>query len=170
MLAFVSGYQAQLGGTVRAGILPVVNLLLGIFMILPVPVMVLGIGFIVNITIALAVLMVALNASKPLDFSSFPPVLLFANFLRLALNVPYTRVVVVEGHTGPHAAGQVIEAFGQLLVGVDYVVCIFVFVILMIINLVVITKGGGRVSEVAARFTLEVTHAKQMAIDAYLNA
>jgi len=170
MLAFVSGYQAQLGGTVRAGILPVVTLLLVIFMILPVPVMVLDIGFIVNITIALAVLMVALNASKPLDFSSFPTVLLFATLLRLALNVASTRVVLVEGHTGPHAAGQVIEAFGNLLVGGDYVVGIFVFVILMIINLVVITKGAGRVSEVTARFTLDAMPGKQMAIDADLNA
>src|SRR5690554_7244510 len=127
MLAFVSGYQAQLGGTVRAGILPVVTLLLVIFMILPVPVMVLDIGFIVNITIALAVLMVALNASKPLDFSSFPTVLLFATLLRLALNVASTRVVLVEGHEGGASAGLIIEAFGSLLLGGNYIVGIFVF-------------------------------------------
>lgn len=170
MQAFLSRYQAPLGGMARAGLLPLATLLLVIFMILPVPVMVLDIGFIFNITIGLAVLMVALNASKPLDFSSFPTVLLFATLLRLALNVASTRVVLVEGHTGPHAAGQVIEAFGNLLVGGDYVVGIFVFVILMIINLVVITKGAGRVSEVTARFTLDAMPGKQMAIDADLNA
>lgn len=159
-----------MGDTAKAGILPIATLLLVIFMVLPVPVMVLDIGFIANITIALAVLMVALNAAKPLDFSSFPTVLLFATLLRLALNVASTRVVLVEGHAGPHAAGQVIEAFGNFLIGGDYVVGIFVFAILMIINLVVITKGAGRVSEVTARFTLDAMPGKQMAIDADLNA
>ncbi|GAB5483078.1 MAG: flagellar biosynthesis protein FlhA [Parasphingorhabdus sp.] len=170
MLAFLSSHQARLGDTARAGILPIATLLLVIFMVLPVPVTVLDIGFIANITIALAVLMVALNAAKPLDFSSFPTVLLFATLLRLALNVASTRVVLVEGHAGPHAAGQVIEAFGNFLIGGDYVVGIFVFAILMIINLVVITKGAGRVSEVTARFTLDAMPGKQMAIDADLNA
>ncbi len=170
MLAFLSSHQARLGDTARAGILPIATLLLVIFMVLPVPVTVLDIGFIANITIALAVLMVALNAAKPLDFSSFPTVLLFATLLRLALNVASTRVVLVEGHAGPHAAGQVIEAFGNFLIGGDYVVGIFVFTILMIINLVVITKGAGRVSEVTARFTLDAMPGKQMAIDADLNA
>lgn len=170
MLAFFSSHRAQLGDTAKAGILPMATLLLVIFMVLPVPVTVLDIGFIVNITIALAVLMVALNAAKPLDFSSFPTVLLFATLLRLSLNVASTRVVLVEGHSGPHAAGQVIEAFGNFLIGGDYVVGIFVFAILMIINLVVITKGAGRVSEVTARFTLDAMPGKQMAIDADLNA
>jgi len=170
MLAFFSSHQTQLGDTAKAGILPIATLLLVIFMVLPVPVMVLDIGFIANITIALAVLMVALNAAKPLDFSSFPTVLLFATLLRLALNVASTRVVLVEGHAGPHAAGQVIEAFGNFLIGGDYVVGVFVFAILMIINLVVITKGAGRVSEVTARFTLDAMPGKQMAIDADLNA
>lgn len=170
MLAFLSTHQTRLGDTAKAGILPIATLLLVIFMVLPVPVTVLDIGFIVNITIALAVLMVALNAAKPLDFSSFPTVLLFATLLRLALNVASTRVVLVEGHAGPHAAGQVIEAFGSFLIGGDYVVGIFVFAILMIINLVVITKGAGRVSEVTARFTLDAMPGKQMAIDADLNA
>ncbi|MEW4468431.1 flagellar biosynthesis protein FlhA [Parasphingorhabdus sp. JC815] len=170
MLAFISSQQARIGDTAKAGILPVATLLLVIFMILPVPVTVLDIGFIANITIALAVLMVALNAAKPLDFSSFPTVLLFATLLRLALNVASTRVVLVEGHAGPHSAGQVIEAFGNFLIGGDYVVGIFVFAILMIINLVVITKGAGRVSEVTARFTLDAMPGKQMAIDADLNA
>ena len=127
-------------------------------------------GFVTNIMISLAVLMVALNAAKPLDFSSFPTVLLFATLLRLGLNVASTRVVLVNGHTGADAAGHVIEAFGQFLIGGDYIVGIFVFAILMIINLVVITKGAGRVSEVSARFTLDALPGKQMAIDADLNA
>ena len=154
----------------RGGLLPFATLLLVLFMVLPVPVLVLDIGFILNITIALAVLMVALNAEKPLDFSSFPTVLLFATLLRLGLNVASTRVVLVRGHEGPDAAGNVIAAFGDMLIGGDYVVGIFVFTILMIINLVVITKGAGRVSEVTARFTLDALPGKQMAIDADLNA
>ena len=120
--------------------------------------------------ISLAVLMVALNAAKPLDFSAFPTVLLFATLLRLSLNVASTRVVLVDGHEGPDAAGHVIEAFGHFLIGGDYAVGIFVFAILMVINLVVITKGAGRVSEVSARFTLDAMPGKQMAIDADLNA
>src|SRR3546814_9275020 len=116
--------------------------------------------FILNIMIALAVLMVSLNTQKPLDFSSFPTVLLFATLLRLALNVASTRVVLVNGHTGPDAAGQVIEAFGHFLIGGDYVVGLFVFMILIIINLVVITKGAGRGSEVPPRFTPEALPGK----------
>src|SRR3546814_5896752 len=103
-------------------------------------------------------------------FSSFPTVLLFATLLRLSLNVTSTRVVLVDGHNGPGAAGHVIEAFGNFLIGGDYVVGIFVFAILMIINLVVITKGAGRVSEVSPRFTLDALPGRQMAIDAGLNA
>ncbi|MDM7955991.1 flagellar biosynthesis protein FlhA [Blastomonas sp.] len=154
----------------RGAILPLTTLLLVVFLILPVPALVLDIGFIFNIMISLAVLMVALNVTKPLDFSSFPTVLLFATLLRLGLNVASTRVVLVNGHEGGAAAGHVIEAFGSLLIGGDYVVGIFVFAILMIINLVVITKGAGRVSEVSARFTLDAMPGKQMAIDADLNA
>ena len=144
-------------GGVQASVLPVATLMMVIFMVLPVPATVLDIGFITNIMISLAVLMVALNANKPLDFSSFPTVLLFATLLRLALNVASTRVVLVDGHNGGDAAGKVIEAFGSFLIGGDYVVGIFVFAILMIINLVVITKGAGRVSEVSARFTLDAS-------------
>ena len=114
--------------------------------------------------------MVALNAQKPLDFSAFPTVLLFATLFRLGLNVASTRVVLVHGHEGEAAAGHVIEAFGTFLIGGDYVVGIFVFAILMIINLIVVTKGAGRVSEVSARFTLDALPGKQMAIDADLNA
>jgi flagellar biosynthesis protein FlhA len=156
--------------TAKGAVLPLAILLLVMFMVVPVPAIMLDLGFITNIMISLAVLMIALNAAKPLDFSSFPTVLLFATLLRLALNVASTRVVLVSGHTGSDAAGHVIEAFGNFLIGGDYVVGIFVFAILMIINLVVITKGAGRVSEVSARFTLDALPGKQMAIDADLNA
>ena len=107
---------------------------------------------------------------KPLDFSVFPTVLLITTLLRLSLNVASTRVVLLEGHTGPDAAGKVIEAFGHFLVGGNYAVGIVVFVILTVINFVVITKGAGRIAEVAARFTLDAMPGKQMAIDADLNA
>lgn len=156
--------------TAKGAILPLATLLLVMFMIVPVPSVLLDVGFIGNIMISLAVLMVALNAARPLDFSSFPTVLLFATLMRLALNVASTRVVLVDGHTGADAAGHVIEAFGHFLIGGDYIVGLFVFAILMIINLVVITKGAGRVSEVSARFTLDALPGKQMAIDADLNA
>ncbi|WP_193408598.1 flagellar biosynthesis protein FlhA [Tardibacter chloracetimidivorans] len=157
-------------GAGRAAMLPLGILLLVVLMVVPIAPFLLDVFFILNIMIALAVLMVSLNTQKPLDFSSFPTVLLFATLLRLALNVASTRVVLVNGHTGPDAAGQVIEAFGHFLIGGDYVVGLFVFMILIIINLVVITKGAGRVSEVSARFTLDALPGKQMAIDADLNA
>ena len=152
------------------GLLPIAIFLLVLLMVVPVPSMVLDIGFVANIMISLAVLLIALNANKPLDFSAFPSVLLLATLFRLALNVASTRVVLVNGHDGSSAAGHVIEAFGNFLIGGDYVVGIFVFAVLMIINLVVITKGAGRVSEVSARFTLDALPGKQMAIDADLNA
>jgi flagellar biosynthesis protein FlhA len=154
----------------RNAILPIATLVLVMLMVVPIPAALLDVGFIINIMISLAVLMVALNVAKPLDFSSFPTVLLFATLLRLALNVASTRVVLVNGHEGTDAAGHVIEAFGSFLIGGDYAVGLFVFAILMIINLVVITKGAGRVSEVSARFTLDAMPGKQMAIDADLNA
>ncbi|MFM7027602.1 MAG: flagellar biosynthesis protein FlhA [Chakrabartia sp.] len=154
----------------RDALLPIGILVLVILMIVPVPAVLLDIGFIANIVIALAVLMVALNAAKPLDFSAFPTVLLLATLARLALNVASTRVVLVHGHEGTGAAGHVIEAFGSFLIGGDYIVGIFVFAVLLVINLVVITKGAGRVSEVSARFTLDALPGKQMAIDADLNA
>jgi flagellar biosynthesis protein FlhA len=156
--------------TARGGVLPLAILMLVMLMIVPVPAIVLDVGFITNIMISLAVLMVALNAAKPTEFSAFPTVLLFATLFRLALNVASTRVVLVDGHQGPAAAGHVIEAFGSFLIGGDYIVGIFVFIVLMIINMVVITKGAGRVSEVSARFTLDALPGKQMAIDADLNA
>ena len=114
--------------------------------------------------------MVAMNAFRPLDFSSFPTLLLFATVLRLGLNVASTRGVLSQGHTGTDAAGKVIEAFGNFVVSGNYVVGIIVFIILVIINFVVITKGSGRVAAVAARFTLDAMPGKQMAIDADLNA
>ena len=139
-------------------------------MIVPVPALVLDLCFVLNIALSVAILMTAMNAAKPLDFSAFPSVLLFATLLRLALNVASTRVVLVHGHEGEAAAGQVIEAFGAFLIGGNFAVGLFVFLILVIINLVVVTKGAGRVSEVSARFTLDALPGKQMAIDADLAA
>ncbi|MGP7794772.1 flagellar biosynthesis protein FlhA [Sphingomonas sp. CLY1604] len=154
----------------RGAALPLAILLLVVVMVVPIPAFLLDIFFVANIAISLAVLMVSLNAQKPLDFSAFPTVLLFATLFRLGLNVASTRIVLVHGHEGESAAGHVIEAFGSFLIGGDYVVGIFVFAILMIINLIVVTKGAGRVSEVSARFTLDALPGKQMAIDADLNA
>ncbi|ATY34636.1 flagellar biosynthesis protein FlhA [Sphingomonas psychrotolerans] len=154
----------------RSFSLPGAILLLVALLVVPIPAFLLDVFFIMNIMISLAVLMVALNAQKPLDFSAFPTVLLFATLFRLGLNVASTRVVLVNGHEGGAAAGHVIEAFGTFLIGGDYVVGIVVFAVLMIINMIVVTKGAGRVSEVAARFTLDALPGKQMAIDADLNA
>jgi len=148
-----------------AGILTLIGL-----MIVPTPALLLDLFFVLNIALSVAILMTAMNAEKPLDFSSFPSVLLFATLLRLSLNVASTRVVLVNGHQGGAAAGHVIEAFGAFLVGGNFAVGLFVFAILMIINMVVVTKGAGRVSEVSARFTLDALPGKQMAIDADLAA
>ncbi|KWV92345.1 flagellar biosynthesis protein FlhA [Erythrobacter sp. YT30] len=150
--------------------LPVGIFALFVLMVLPIPPMLLDVFFVLNIAIAVAVLMVALNAQTPLDFSAFPSVLLFATLLRLALNVASTRIVLVNGHEGGAAAGAVIEAFGQFLVGGNFAVGLFVFTILLIINMIVITKGAGRVSEVSARFVLDALPGKQMAIDADIAA
>ncbi|HEU4651041.1 MAG TPA: FHIPEP family type III secretion protein, partial [Croceibacterium sp.] len=139
-------------------------------MVVPIPAAMLDVFFVLNIALSVAILMAAMNAAKPLDFSSFPSVLLFATLLRLALNVASTRVVLLHGHEGEAAAGKVIEAFGAFLIGGNFAVGLFVFMILMIINLVVVTKGAGRVSEVSARFTLDALPGKQMAIDADLAA
>ena len=150
--------------------LPLGILMLVAMMVLPLPAALLDIFFTSNILLSLLILMVAMNAFRPLDFSSFPTILLFATILRLGLNVASTRIVLSQGHTGTDAAGKVIEAFGAFVVAGNYVVGIFVFIILVIINLLVITKGAGRVSEVSARFTLDAMPGKQMAIDADLNA
>ncbi len=153
-----------------AMVLPVGIFALFALMVLPIPPLLLDIFFVFNIAISAAVLMVALNARTPLDFSSFPSVLLFATLFRLALNVASTRVVLVAGHKGGAAAGEVIESFGQFLVGGNFAVGLFVFCILLIINMIVITKGAGRVSEVSARFVLDALPGKQMAIDADIAA
>lgn len=150
--------------------LPGAILVIILLMVVPLPSFMLDVFFVLNIALSIAVLMAAMNVARPLDFSSFPSVLLFATLLRLALNVASTRVVLLKGHEGEAAAGKVIEAFGAFLIGGDFVVGIFVFMILIIINLVVVTKGAGRVSEVSARFTLDALPGKQMAIDADLAA
>ena len=150
--------------------LPVGILIVVAMMVLPLPVILLDTFFVINILLSLLVLMVAMHSYRPLDFSSFPTLLLIATVLRLALNVASTRIVLSEGHTGSDAAGKVIEAFGAFVIAGNYAVGIFVFAILVIINLVVITRGAGRISEVSARFTLDAMPGKQMAIDADLNA
>ncbi len=149
---------------------PIVILLILVTMILPIPPFLLDLFFTFNIAISLLVLMVAINTKTTLEFTSFPIVLLITTLLRLSLNVASTRVVMVEGHQGTAAAGAVIEAFGHFLVGGDFFVGIVLFAILTVINFVVITKGAGRVAEVAARFALDAMPGKQMAIDADLNA
>jgi flagellar biosynthesis protein FlhA len=149
---------------------PVLILLILSMMVLPLPAFMLDVFFTFNIAISVIVMLAAVNVTKPLDFSAFPTVLLVTTLLRLSLNVASTRVVLLEGHNGQAAAGQVIDAFGNFLVGGNYAIGIVVFTILVIINFVVITKGAGRVAEVAARFTLDAMPGKQMAIDADLNA
>ncbi|MEM7079556.1 MAG: flagellar biosynthesis protein FlhA [Pseudomonadota bacterium] len=150
--------------------IPFLLLLLMALMTIRVPPTVLDISFTFNITLALVVLLVSVYVLRPLDFAAFPTILLVATLLRLALNVASTRVVLLDGHNGGAAAGQVIEAFGEVLVGGNYVVGLVVFIILVIINFVVVTKGAGRISEVSARFTLDAMPGKQMAIDADLNS
>jgi flagellar biosynthesis protein FlhA len=149
---------------------PIIIVLLLAMMILPIPAIGLDLLFTFNIALSILVLMIGLQTSKPLDFLAFPTVLLVTTMLRLSLNVASTRLVLTEGHTGPAAAGKVIEAFGHFLIGGNYAVGIVVFIILTIINFMVVTKGAGRIAEVGARFTLDAMPGKQMAIDADLNA
>ena len=150
--------------------IPALVLLIMSMLVLPLPAWLLDILFTFNILVGLIVIMVAIGVTRPLEFSAFPAILLLTTMLRLALNVASTRVVLVEGHTGPDAAGLVIQAFGEFVIAGNYFVGIIVFAILVIINFVVITKGAGRVSEVTARFTLDAMPGKQMAIDADLNS
>ncbi len=150
--------------------IPFLVLLIMAMLVLPLPALLLDILFTFNILISLVIIMIAIGTRKPLEFSSFPSVLLFATMLRLALNVASSRVILVNGHEGEHAAGAVIAAFGEFVISGNYVVGFIIFVILMIINFIVVTKGAGRVSEVNARFTLDAMPGKQMAIDADLNA
>ncbi|HHP0487625.1 TPA: flagellar biosynthesis protein FlhA [Vibrio harveyi] len=150
--------------------IPIVLLMVLAMVILPLPPLLLDALFTFNIVLAILVLLVSTTAKRPLDFSVFPTILLVATLLRLTLNVASTRIVLLEGHNGGDAAGKVIQAFGEVVIGGNYVVGMVVFIILMIINFVVITKGGERISEVSARFTLDALPGKQMAIDADLNA
>ncbi|MCZ8077715.1 MAG: flagellar biosynthesis protein FlhA [Rhodobacteraceae bacterium] len=160
------GVAGAMGGLA----LPLGILVIIAMMVLPLPVLLLDVFFVANILLSLVILMVALYSYRPLDFSSFPSLLLIATIFRLALNVASTRIVLAEGHTGHDAAGQVIQAFGNFVIAGNFIVGLLVFTILVIINLVVITKGASRVSEVSARFTLDAMPGKQMAIDADLNA
>ncbi|GAB4476839.1 MAG: flagellar biosynthesis protein FlhA [Burkholderiaceae bacterium] len=150
--------------------LPLLVFMVLAMMIVPLPPFVLDLLFTFNIALALIVLMVAVYTRKPLEFAAFPVVLLLTTLMRLSLNVASTRVVLTEGHTGPDAAGKVIEAFGHFVIGGNFAVGLIVFAILVVINFVVVTKGAGRIAEVAARFTLDAMPGKQMAIDADLNA
>ncbi|PKO46871.1 MAG: flagellar biosynthesis protein FlhA [Betaproteobacteria bacterium HGW-Betaproteobacteria-4] len=164
----LQGFIARMNAPQLAA--PVLILAILAMMVLPLPAFVLDLLFTFNIAISVLVLLVAVNTQKTLEFSVFPTVLLVTTLLRLSLNVASTRVVMLEGHTGPDAAGKVIEAFGHFMVGGNFAVGILVFMILVVINFVVITKGAGRVAEVSARFTLDAMPGKQMAIDADLNA
>ncbi|MGR5347706.1 flagellar biosynthesis protein FlhA [Vibrio mediterranei] len=149
---------------------PVMVLAALAMIVLPIPAFLLDLFFTFNIALAMVVLLVSVYTRRPLDFAAFPTVLLIATLLRLALNVASTRVVLLYGHEGGNAAGNVIEAFGNVVIGGNYAVGLVVFLILMIINFMVVTKGAGRISEVSARFTLDALPGKQMAIDADLNA
>lgn len=149
---------------------PVVIMIILAMVILPLPAFLLDIFFTFNIAFSLIILLVVVYTLKPLDFGSFPTVILLATLLRLALNVASTRVVLLEGHNGGDAAGKVIEAFGEFVIGGNFAVGLVVFTILIIINFMVVTKGAGRVAEVGARFTLDAMPGKQMAVDADLNA
>ena len=158
------------GQSSKALAAPLLIIMMLAMMVLPLPPFALDIFFSFNIALSIIVLLTSLYTVKPLDFMVFPTVLLVSTMLRLSLNVASTRVVLTEGHTGPDAAGKVIEAFGHFLIGGNYTVGIVVFIILTIINFVVVTKGAGRIAEVGARFALDAMPGKQMAIDADLNA
>lgn len=149
---------------------PIMLVIMLSMMMLPLPPFLLDIFFTFNIALSLVVLLAVIYSERPLDFAVFPTVILLATLLRLALNVASTRVVLLNGHNGTDAAGQVIQSFGEVVIGGNYTVGLVVFIILVVINFVVVTKGAGRVSEVSARFTLDSLPGKQMAIDADLNA
>ena len=157
-------------GVLQALTIPLFIVMVLAMMVLPLPAMALDLLFTFNIALALMVVMVAAHMVKPLDFAAFPAVLLVTTLLRLSLNVASTRVVLMDGHTGAGAAGQVIEAFGHFLIGGNFAVGLIVFAVLVVINFIVVTKGAERIAEVGARFTLDAMPGKQMAIDADLNA
>ncbi|ARP81429.1 flagellar biosynthesis protein FlhA [Bordetella genomosp. 8] len=170
MAALIAMFKNNGGAQARMLAGPLLIVLVLGMMILPLPAFILDLLFTFNISLSIMILLVAMFTRKPLDFAAFPSVLLFATLLRLSLNVASTRVVLLNGHTGPDAAGKVIEAFGHFLVGGNFAIGIILFAILTIINFIVITKGAGRIAEVGARFTLDAMPGKQMAIDADLNA
>ncbi len=165
------GVVATFGEFARNGLgVPLVVMIVLAMMVLPLPPFLLDVFFTFNISLSLVILLAVIYVRRALEFASFPTVLLGATLLRLGLNVASTRIVLMNGHTGAHAAGNVIAAFGQFVVGGDYAVGLVVFIVLVIINFVVITKGAGRISEVSARFTLDAMPGRQMAIDADMNA
>jgi flagellar biosynthesis protein FlhA len=167
----ISDVRSNLSGLRQGNLgIPLLLLVMLGMVMLPIPPFLLDVLFTFSIALSIVVLLVSIYALRPLDFAVFPTILLAATLLRLALNVASTRVVLLHGHAGGDAAGQVIQAFGEVVIGGNYVVGIVVFAILMIINFVVVTKGAGRISEVSARFTLDAMPGKQMAIDADLNA
>src|SRR5580658_9597193 len=155
----------RVGVGVPVGVLAVLAMV-----VLPLPPFALDVLFTFNIALSIVIVMAVFNVARPIEFGVFPTVLLLATLLRLALNVASTRVVLLHGHSGPAAAGRVIQAFGEFVIGGNFAVGVVVFIILTIINFVVVTKGSGRISEVSARFTLDAMPGKQMAIDADLNA
>ncbi len=167
----ISDVRSNLSGLKQGNLgIPLLLLVMLGMVMLPIPPFLLDVLFTFSIALSIVVLLVSIYALRPLDFAVFPTILLAATLMRLALNVASTRVVLLHGHAGGDAAGQVIKAFGEVVIGGNYVVGIVVFAILMIINFVVVTKGAGRISEVSARFTLDAMPGKQMAIDADLNA
>jgi flagellar biosynthesis protein FlhA len=173
MNALIQSLQSLLGPngkTIRSIMAPLVVVMILAMMVLPLPAFALDLLFTFNIAMALMVMMVAAYMTKPLDFAAFPSVILLTTLLRLSLNVASTRVVLLEGHAGPGAAGKVIESFGHFLIGGNFAVGLIVFAILVVINFIVVTKGAERIAEVGARFTLDAMPGKQMAIDADLNA
>ena len=173
MQALMARLNALLGpqaSAAKALVLPAFVVMMLAMMVLPLPAFILDLLFTFNIALALTVMMVSAQMVKPLDFAALPTVLLVTTLLRLSLNVASTRVVLMQGHTGPGAAGQVIEAFGHFLIGGNFAVGLIVFAILVVINFVVVTKGAERIAEVGARFALDAMPGKQMAIDADLNA
>ena len=159
--------KSMLNGGLAA---PFVLVALLAMIVLPLPPFMLDMLFTFNIALSLTIMLASIYVLKPLHFAAFPSILLIATLLRLALNVASTRVVLLEGHTGTAAAGNVIEAFGEFVIGGNYTVGFVIFAILVIINFVVVTKGATRIAEVSARFTLDSMPGKQMAIDADLNA
>jgi len=169
-LASLQNWYRSNGKHVQGAAAPMLVVAILAMMVLPLPPFLLDTFFTLNIAVALMVMMVAAYMIRPLDFAAFPSVLLLTTLMRLSLNVASTRVVLLEGHTGPGAAGAVIEAFGHFLIGGNFAVGLIVFAILVVINFVVVTKGSERIAEVSARFTLDAMPGKQMAVDADLNA